>query len=111
MHSAPGAGAPPPSPRSRPPARRSEGSPPGPGAMWTPRTHPRMSCDGAAADEIAEHPDEGGMVHHRARAIERDSDGPRGLPGFHVEIVQDLDVIADEPDRDHDDRSLARSPQ
>ena len=59
---------------------------------------------GLVAAKVGEHVDEGGMRSHGAGANEIDAVTRGGGLGFAVEVEEDFDVVAQEPDRRSDDR-------
>ena len=64
----------------------------------------------ASTDEVGEHRDERGVVIGGGRAVEADAHLRRHRRRLDVEVVQDLDVVADKADRrDHDVRRPERA--
>src|SRR5687767_7510682 len=81
-------------------------------AAQSPAIPPPTMTTGPSAtggtDDAAQRGDEGRRVVERLRALERDPDSGRLPPGLHVDVEQDLRVIADEADTAHEDAPSSR---
>src|SRR5262245_30265727 len=60
-------------------------------------------------DDVRHHADECGVITDGSGADEEEFGGRGRLTGLDVEIVEDLDVVADEADRHDHDRARAAS--